>query len=238
MSLNAVDLESARTIDIDSFAPAESVDWIWFDTPYYLTPDDPVGVEAYCVIRDAMRATGMIGLARLVLQRRERAVMLKARDNGIVLWTLRYGEEVRDASDYFEPGARPKLDPKLMSLVAKLIEERKKPWSPDMVRDPIQARLLQIIEEKKKGVRRTAPTKSEAGAGAQQRHQHHGRVAQERGRGQQAGQATAPSADLTVQAAFPPRPLAPSIGAAAARKPFQGSSASEASLAGALSMVK
>ncbi len=159
--LESVDLESARTIDIDRFAPADSVDWIWFDTPYYLTPDDPVGVEAYCVIRDAMRATGMIGLARLVLQRRERAVMLKARDNGIVLWTLRYGEEVRDASDYFEPGARPRPDPKLMSLVAKLIEERKKPWSPDMVRDPIQARLLQIIEEKKKGVRRTAPTKSE-----------------------------------------------------------------------------
>ncbi len=94
--LAAVRLESARTIDIESFAPAESVDWIWYDAPYYLTPDDPVGEEAYCVIRDAMRATGMVGVSRLVLNRRERAVLLKARDKGIELWTLRFGDEVRD----------------------------------------------------------------------------------------------------------------------------------------------
>ena len=66
-----------------------------------MTPDDPVGEEAYCVIRDAMRATAMIGVSRLVLNRRERAVILKPRDNGIVLWTLRFGDEVRDPGEYF-----------------------------------------------------------------------------------------------------------------------------------------
>ncbi len=99
--LESVALESARTIDIQSFVASESIDWIWYDTPYYLTPDDPIGEEAYCVIRDAMRSTEMIGVSRLVLNRRERAVILKPRDNGIVLWTLRFGDEVRDASDYF-----------------------------------------------------------------------------------------------------------------------------------------
>ena len=84
----SVALESTRTIDIERFVPAESIDWIWYDAPYYLMPDDPVGEEAYCVIRDAMRATGMVGISRLVLYRRERAVMLKPRDRGIVLWTL------------------------------------------------------------------------------------------------------------------------------------------------------
>ena len=83
-SSNSIELESARTIDIQSFVGAESIDWIWYDTPYYLTPDDPIGEEAYCVIRDAMRSTEMVGVSRLVLNRRERAVILKPRDNGIV----------------------------------------------------------------------------------------------------------------------------------------------------------
>ena len=104
--LESVRLESARTIDIESFTASESIDWVWYDTPYYLTPDDPVGVEAYCVIRDAMGATGTVGVSRLVLHRRERAVLLKARDKGIELWTLRYGDEVRDPSDIFGSLAR------------------------------------------------------------------------------------------------------------------------------------
>jgi DNA end-binding protein Ku len=152
--LAAVKLESARTIDIESFAPADSVDWIWYDAPYYLTPDDPVGEEAYCVIRDAMRATGMVGVSRLVLNRRERAVLLKARDKGIELWALRFGDEVRDPREVFGAKREAKLDPALLKLVSRLIEERKKPWSLDMVRDPVQARLIDIIKEKKKGAPR------------------------------------------------------------------------------------
>ena len=149
--LEAVRLESARTIDIESFTAAEAVDWVWYDTPYYLTPDDPVGVEAYCVIRDAMRSTGTIGVSRLVLHRRERAVLLKARDKGIELWTLRYGDEVRDPRDIFGSLREVDLNPDLLRLVSELIAERKKSWAPDMVRDPVQERLLDIISEKKKG---------------------------------------------------------------------------------------
>jgi DNA end-binding protein Ku len=152
--LAAVKLESARTIDIESFAPADSVDWIWYDAPYYLIPDDPVGEEAYCVIRDAMRATGMVGVSRLVLNRRERAVLLKARDKGIELWALRFGDEVRDPHEVFGAEREAKLDPALLKLVSRLIEERKKPWSLDMIRDPVQARLIDIIKEKKKGAPR------------------------------------------------------------------------------------
>ena len=104
--LESVALESARTIDIQSFVAAESIDWIWYDTPYYLTPDNPIGEEAYCVIRDAMRSTEMVGVSRLVLNRRERAVILKPRDNGIVLWTLRFGDEVRDPGRIFRRDPR------------------------------------------------------------------------------------------------------------------------------------
>lgn len=149
--LESVRLESARTIDIESFIPADEVDWVWYESPYYLTPDDPVGEEAYCVIRDAMRSTEMTGVSRLVLNRRERAVLLKPRGEGLELWTLRYGNEVRDPRDVFASIREMDLDPALLNLVSQLIDERKKSWSPDMVRDPVQERLLDLIEEKRKG---------------------------------------------------------------------------------------
>ena len=149
--LESIELESVRTIDIQSFVGAESIDWIWYDTPYYLTPDDPIGEEAYCVIRDAMRSTAMVGVSRLVLQRRERAVILKPRDNGIVLWTLRFGDEVRDASEYFASIRDVKPDAEVMRLIGDLIKSRKKAWSSKMVADPVQERLIDIIEAKKRG---------------------------------------------------------------------------------------
>lgn len=151
--LASVALESTRTIDIDMFVPADSIDWIWYDRPHYLVPDDPVGQEAFSVIRDAMKATNMLGISRLVLYRRERAVLLKPRELGIELWTLRYGEEVRDPDLYFGEIGSEKVDPKLLSLVTKLIEERTKPWDPSLASDPVQERLLEIIASKKKGKR-------------------------------------------------------------------------------------
>lgn len=162
--IDAVALESTRTIDIDMFVPADSIGWIWYDTPHYLTPADRVGEEAFAVIRAAMSETGTVGIARLVLYRRERAVMLEPRDNGIVLWTLRYGDEVRDEAEYFDKAGTDKPDPQLMKLVKALIDERKKPWSPDMATDPVQDRLLDLIAAKKKGRKRTPKAKASADA--------------------------------------------------------------------------
>lgn len=154
--LEAVALESTRTIEIEKFVPADSIGWIWLDTPHYLTPDDKVGEEAFAVIRDAMRATRTVGISRLVLYRRERAVMLEPRGKGIVAWTLRYGDEVRPEDAYFEDIERDKPEPKLMKLVKSLIEERKKDWDPRMVEDPVQDRLKKLIDAKRKK-RKTKP---------------------------------------------------------------------------------
>ncbi|MDQ2634241.1 MAG: Ku protein [Pseudomonadota bacterium] len=159
--LEAVALETTRTIDIEMFVPADSIEWIWFDKPHYLVPDDEVGEEAFSVIRDAMASTGTVGISRLVLYRRERAVMLEPRGKGIVLWTLRYGDEVREAEDYFEGIGKEKADPALMKLVTRLIEEQTAPWNPEMVADPVQAKLLKIIDAKKKGRKRPAKAKAE-----------------------------------------------------------------------------
>lgn len=154
--LDAVALESTRTIDIGTFATRDSIEWIWFDKPHYLMPDDPVGEEAFCVIRDAMAASDVVGISRLVMYRRERAVMLQPRDKGIVLWTLRYGDEVRDPEPYFDPIPKPERAPKLSSMVKSLIKERTKEWTHSMVGDPIQDRLLEIIEAKRDHKRKPA----------------------------------------------------------------------------------
>lgn len=154
--IEAVALESARTIDIEMFVPSDSIGWIWYDTPHYLIPSDKVGEEAFSVIREAMAATGTVGISRLVLYRRERAVMLEPRGKGIVLWTLRYGDEVRGQDDYFAKIGEEKTEPELMKLIVKLIDDRTKDWSPGMASDPVQAKLLEIIAAKKKGKKKPA----------------------------------------------------------------------------------
>lgn len=142
-------LESTRTIDVDTFVEADSIPWLWYDAPYYLTPSDKVGEEAFAVIRDAMAQEDVVGISRLVLGRRERAVLLQPRGKGIVLWTLRYGDEVRDPDEYFKDIGGAKPDAKTVNLVKQLIEERSKPWSSDMAHDPVQDKLAEIIEAKK-----------------------------------------------------------------------------------------
>ncbi|TAK47872.1 MAG: Ku protein [Xanthobacteraceae bacterium] len=159
--LAAVALESTRTIDIEMFVPRDGIEWVWYDKPHYLMPDDPVGEEAFSVIRDAMSATGTVGIARLVMYRRERAVMLEPRGKGIVLWTLRFRDEVRDMDAYFTDIGTGKPAPELMALMKRLIDERTKSWNPQMVNDPVQDRLLEIIASKKKGRKPAAKTKDE-----------------------------------------------------------------------------
>ena len=153
--IDAVALESTKTIDISTFVEKDSIDWVWFDRPHYLFPDDAVGEQAFSVIRDAMAETKTVAISRLVLYRRERAVMLEPCDKGIVLWTLRYGDEVRDAEPYFADVEGSAAAPEMLDLVTALIEKGTKPWTPEMVSDPVQARLLEIIEAKK--AKRTPP---------------------------------------------------------------------------------
>jgi len=88
--LDAVAVESTHTIEIDSFVPREQIDERYLDTPYYITPDDKVGQDAFAVIRDAMRGKGMAALARVVLSKRERVIIIQPWDKGLMGTTLRY----------------------------------------------------------------------------------------------------------------------------------------------------
>ena len=145
--LEAVGLESTRTIDIERFVPREDVGWIWLDRPHLLKPADKVGEEAFAVIREAMVATGTAAVSRLVLYRREHAVALVPRGRGIVLWTLRYGDEVRPADDYFPKAA--KAEAKLTRLVTELIDARTEAWSERFLEDTVQEQMKKIVAGKK-----------------------------------------------------------------------------------------
>jgi len=162
--LDAVKLDSVRTIDIDEFVEADTVEWTYFDTPYFVVPADEVGEEAFSVIREAMAEQNVVGISRLVLGNRERAVMLQPWDTGILLWTLRFGDEVRDEDEYFEKVDEAKPDKEMLSMVEKIIEERTAAWNKDMVKDPVQAKLKEIIKAKESPKRKSKPAKAEAEA--------------------------------------------------------------------------
>ncbi|MFN7093056.1 MAG: Ku protein [Allorhizobium sp.] len=157
--LDAVQLDTVKTIDIQKFVPTDSIEWVYLEKPHYLAPDDPVGQEAFAVIRDAMQADDVVGISRLVIGRRERAVVLEPRGEGIVLWTLRFGDEVRREESYFED-IDEEADAQLVPLVQRLITQKTAHWSPNMVSDPIQEALLSIIAEKKKALKSVRRAKS------------------------------------------------------------------------------
>lgn len=133
-------------------------DFIWLDSCYFLLPNDPVGEEAYAVIREAMAATDTVGISRVVLGRRERAVMLEPRGKGIIAWTLRFGDEVRRPSIYFGDLGKVKPDQQLLELADQLVVKKTEHWSEDFMKDPIQEHLLKLIATKqKRSVRKGAP---------------------------------------------------------------------------------
>lgn len=156
--LDNVALDTVKTIDIENFAPADSIEWVYLEKPHYLMPDDAVGNEAFAVIRDAMKADKVVGISKLVIGRREKAVVLEPRGDGIVLWSLRFGDEVRPEKNYFDD-IDEKGDPDLVPLVQKLIKQKTARWSPKMVSDPIQESLLKLIAEKKKALKPRKSTK-------------------------------------------------------------------------------
>ena len=100
--LQAIAIESTYTIEIDSFVPCEQIDQRYLDSPYYITPDDRVGQEAFAVMREAMHGKGLVALGRVVLAKRERVVMIEPWDRGLVATTLRYPYVIRDAKKYFD----------------------------------------------------------------------------------------------------------------------------------------
>ena len=160
----AIEIESTHTIEIDRFVPRAQIDQRFFDTPYYVTPSEPVGQEAFAVIREAMRGKGMVALGRLVLSKRERVIALQAYDKGLLGTTLRYPYEVRTAEDYFCDLPELTIAPDMLTLAEHIVERKAGEFDPATFRDRYEEALLAHLKAKQAG---TVPERKAALAAPQ-----------------------------------------------------------------------
>jgi DNA end-binding protein Ku len=149
--LAATEIASTHTIEIDSFVPRSQLNQRFFDTPYYIRPSEPVGQEAFAVIREAMRGKGMGALGRLVLSKRERVIALEAYDKGLLGTTLRYPYEVRKAEDYFCDLPDVTIAPDMLTLAGHLVDSKAADFDPLTFRDRYEEALLAHLKAKQAG---------------------------------------------------------------------------------------
>ncbi|HEX7945272.1 MAG TPA: Ku protein [Phenylobacterium sp.] len=149
--IKSVKLESTRTIDIERFVPAEDIDRIYWDNPYYLAPDGKMAQEAFAVIREALKKAGKIALGRIVIATRERILALEPRDKGILAYSLRSDAEVRKPDEIFDDIAAAKPDADMIAIAQKIIDQRSGPFDPSKFVDRYEEALKALIAEKKKG---------------------------------------------------------------------------------------
>jgi DNA end-binding protein Ku len=149
--LEAVRIESNHTLNIEAFVDESEVDVIYQDAPYYLAPDGAMAEETFVVLREAMRKSGKVAIARLVLSSRERVVTIGARENGMFVTTLRNPNEVRGTAEYFDNIPKGKPEAEMLDLAEKLIEQKVTHFDPKAYEDRYEVALLGMIKEKLKG---------------------------------------------------------------------------------------
>jgi DNA end-binding protein Ku len=150
--LEAIEIESTHTIGIDSFVPGAEIDRRFFDAPYYITPNDPVGQEAFGVIREAMRSKALVALGRIVLTKRERVMALEPYDKGLLGTTLHYPYEVRNSQDYFADIPELTPAPDLLRLAAQILDSKLRSFDPSGFRDRYEEALMAHLKARQAGM--------------------------------------------------------------------------------------
>lgn len=153
--IDQVKLESTRTIDIERFVAARDIDRLYWNDPYFMAPDGKLAAEAFAVIREAMARQDRIAVGRVVLHQRERLLALEPRDKGMLAYSLRTHNEVRDASEIFDPIPDVKPDAKMIGIAEKIIEQLEGPFDPSEFTDRYETALKALIRAKEKGAGRT-----------------------------------------------------------------------------------
>lgn len=154
---DSVKIESSETINLESFVEKSSIEQIYLDTAYYVAPGDKVSEDAFAVIREAMKAKKMAALARIVMQRRERPVLIEPLDNGLLLTTLRYESTVRRPDVVFDEIKDVKVDQDMLDLAEHIIDKKKGTFDPTAFEDKYELALLDVIKAKKAGKTVAAP---------------------------------------------------------------------------------
>jgi len=146
-----VRLDSTKTISIDKFVDESDIDRLYWDDPFFVVPEKGAGVEAYAVIRDAMQKQGKVALGQLVLRGKERQLALEVRGKGLVAYTLRAHDEVRDADDYFDDIPKVKADADMVEIAARIIAQKEADFDPTAFKDRYDDALREMIKAKTKG---------------------------------------------------------------------------------------
>lgn len=149
--IKSVKLESTKTIEIERFVPADEIDRLYWDNPYYLAPDGKMAQEAFGVIRAALEKSGQIALGRVVMSTRERIVALEPRGKGILAYTIRSDAEVRQPDEIFAGISEAEPDPAMISIAERIIEQQEGPFDPSQFVDRYEEALKALIEDKRKG---------------------------------------------------------------------------------------
>jgi DNA end-binding protein Ku len=149
--IEALEVESNHTIDIDSFVPRAQIDERYHDSTYYIAPNDQVGREAFAVIREAMRGKDMVALGRIVLAKRERVIALQPWENGLLGTTLRYAYEVRNASEYFDEIPTTKIPKDMLQLAEHILESKAGDFDPASFVDHYEEAVVEMLKHKQAG---------------------------------------------------------------------------------------
>jgi DNA end-binding protein Ku len=148
--IDAVKLESKRTLELVQFVDAGEIDPLYFEKPYYVAPKDELAEEAFIVLREALRAAGKVALGQLAMRGSEKLVAIKPCGKGLLLETLRYADEVREGQAFFEDIDDAKPDKELLDLATTLIDKKAAPFDAGEFEDRYEEALRKLIEKKAK----------------------------------------------------------------------------------------
>src|SRR5262245_14139706 len=143
--IEAIRLDSKKTIDMVQFVNASEIDARYYERPYYIVPKDEVAAEGYLVIREALKKAGKVGLGQLTMQGREHlAVIAPIEKKGLLLNVIRYDDELRKADKYFADLGSAKLDPELVNLASELITRNSAAFEPKRFKDTYAVELRKL----------------------------------------------------------------------------------------------
>jgi DNA end-binding protein Ku len=144
----ALKVDSKKTLDMIQFAPAETIDGLYFDKPYYALPDGKLADEPYRVVRDALKKTKTVGLGQITMRGRSYVAAVKPYEDGLVVETLHYAEEIRSAKLFFDDIPNGKLDADLIDLAEELINRKKAKFDPTKFEDEYAIAIERLVKKK------------------------------------------------------------------------------------------
>lgn len=145
---DALRIDSKKTLDMIQFAPADSIDPIYFDKPYYALPDGKLAEEPYRVVREALKRTNTVGLGQITMRGRSYIAAVKPYDGGLTVETVHYAQELRGAKGFFDELPTGKLDDDLIDLAEELIHRKKAKFDPAKFEDEYALAIERLVKKK------------------------------------------------------------------------------------------